>query len=93
MNYRLMKYFQLQNIKINIPEIIEFEELSKDELYKVLQYFNNDFININTSDEPLSLLNFNLVPDKNATVTYVSNEPSNMTGILELTWNTLVDKL
>ncbi|MBZ9633740.1 serine hydrolase domain-containing protein [Clostridium sp. FP1] len=33
------------------------------------------------------------LPDKNAVVTYVSNEPSNMTGVLELTWNTVVDKL
>jgi hypothetical protein len=29
----------------------------------------------------------------NAVVTYVSNEPSNMKGVLELTWNTIVDKL
>lgn len=34
-----------------------------------------------------------ILPDKNAVVTYVSNEPSNMTGVLELTWNTMVDKL
>ncbi len=34
-----------------------------------------------------------ILPDKNAVVTYVSNEPKNMTGILELTWNTLIDKL
>lgn len=34
-----------------------------------------------------------MLPDKNAVVTYVSNEPSNMTGILELTWNTLIDRL
>jgi CubicO group peptidase (beta-lactamase class C family) len=34
-----------------------------------------------------------ILPDKNAVVTYVSNEPSNMTGILELTWNTIIDKL
>jgi CubicO group peptidase (beta-lactamase class C family) len=34
-----------------------------------------------------------MLPDKNAVVTYVSNEPTNMTGILELTWNTLVNKL
>lgn len=34
-----------------------------------------------------------MLPDKNAVVTYVSNEPSNMTGVLELTWNTIVDKL
>lgn len=34
-----------------------------------------------------------ILPDKNAVVTYVSNEPTNMTGILELTWNTLIDKL
>lgn len=34
-----------------------------------------------------------ILPDKNAVVTYVSNEPTNMTGVLELTWNTLIDKL
>lgn len=34
-----------------------------------------------------------MLPDKNAVVTYVSNEPSNMTGVLELTWNTIVDYL
>lgn len=34
-----------------------------------------------------------MLPDKNAVVTYVSDEPSNMTGVLELTWKTLVDKL
>lgn len=34
-----------------------------------------------------------ILPDKNAVVTYVSNEPVNMTGILELTWNALIDKL
>jgi CubicO group peptidase (beta-lactamase class C family) len=34
-----------------------------------------------------------MLPDKNAVVTFVSNEPENMTGILELTWNTLIDKL
>jgi len=34
-----------------------------------------------------------ILPDKNSVVTYVSNEPTNMTGILELTWNTLIDKL
>ena len=34
-----------------------------------------------------------MLPDKNAVVTYVSNEPSNMTGVLELTWNTLIDRL
>ena len=34
-----------------------------------------------------------MLPDKNAVVTYISNEPQNMTGILELTWNTLIDKL
>lgn len=34
-----------------------------------------------------------ILPDKNAVVTYVSNEPSNMTGVLELTWNTMIDKL
>ena len=34
-----------------------------------------------------------MLPDKNAVVTYVSNEQSDMTGILELTWNTLIDRL
>ena len=34
-----------------------------------------------------------ILPDKNAVITYVSNEPSNMTDVLELTWNTIVDKL
>lgn len=34
-----------------------------------------------------------MLPDKNAVITYISNEPQNMTGILELTWNTLIDKL
>ena len=34
-----------------------------------------------------------MLPDKNAVVTYISNEPQNMTGVLELTWHTLIDKL
>jgi CubicO group peptidase (beta-lactamase class C family) len=34
-----------------------------------------------------------MLPDKNAVITYVSNEPQNMTGVLELTWNTLINKL
>jgi CubicO group peptidase (beta-lactamase class C family) len=34
-----------------------------------------------------------IIPDKKAVITYVSNELENMTGVLELTWNTLVDKL
>lgn len=34
-----------------------------------------------------------MLPDKNAVVTYVSEEPKNMTGILELTWDTLISKL
>lgn len=34
-----------------------------------------------------------IIPDKNAVITYVSNEPKNMMGVLELTWDTLVDKL
>lgn len=34
-----------------------------------------------------------MLPDKNAVITYVSNEPRNMTGVLELTWNTLINKL
>ncbi|WP_291648353.1 serine hydrolase [Clostridium sp.] len=34
-----------------------------------------------------------ILPGKNAVVTYVSNEPKNITEILKLTWNTLIDKL
>jgi CubicO group peptidase (beta-lactamase class C family) len=34
-----------------------------------------------------------MLPDKNAVVTYISNEQQNMTGVLELTWDTLIDKL
>lgn len=34
-----------------------------------------------------------ILPDKNAVITYISNEVKNMTGILELTWDTLIDKL
>ncbi|WP_105616427.1 serine hydrolase domain-containing protein [Vallitalea okinawensis] len=34
-----------------------------------------------------------ILPDKNAVITYISNESENMTGVLELTWDTLVDKL
>lgn len=34
-----------------------------------------------------------MLPEKSAVVTYVSHEPWNMTGILELTWNTLIEKL
>ena len=34
-----------------------------------------------------------IIPDKNAVITYVSNEPRNMMGVLELTGDTLVDKL
>lgn len=34
-----------------------------------------------------------ILPDKNAVVTYISKEPKNMIGVLELTWNTLIDKL
>lgn len=34
-----------------------------------------------------------ILPNKNAVITYVSNEHQNMTGILELTWDVLVDKL
>jgi CubicO group peptidase (beta-lactamase class C family) len=34
-----------------------------------------------------------VLPNKNAVVTYVSNEKSNMTGVLELTWNTIINKL
>ncbi len=34
-----------------------------------------------------------IIPNKNAVITYVSNEPQNMTGILELTWQFIVDQL
>jgi CubicO group peptidase (beta-lactamase class C family) len=34
-----------------------------------------------------------MLPDKNAVITYISSEPQNMTGVLELTWDTLIDKL
>jgi CubicO group peptidase (beta-lactamase class C family) len=34
-----------------------------------------------------------IIPRKQAVVTYVSNEPQNMTGILELTWKFIVDQL
>lgn len=34
-----------------------------------------------------------ILPDKDAVVTYISNEPINMTGVLELTWDTLIEKL
>lgn len=34
-----------------------------------------------------------MLPDKNAVITYISNEPQNMVGVLELTWETLIDKL
>lgn len=34
-----------------------------------------------------------ILPDKNAVVTYISNEPDHVSNILQLTWNTLIDKL
>ena len=34
-----------------------------------------------------------VLPQKNAVVTYTSNEPKKMTSIIELTWNTLIDRL
>jgi CubicO group peptidase (beta-lactamase class C family) len=34
-----------------------------------------------------------VIPQKRAVVTYISNEPEKMTAIIELTWNTLMDKL
>lgn len=34
-----------------------------------------------------------VIPDRNAVITYVSNEPKNMTGILELTWSYIVGQL
>jgi CubicO group peptidase (beta-lactamase class C family) len=34
-----------------------------------------------------------IIPDKNAVITYISNEPKNMTGILELTWKFILEQL
>ena len=34
-----------------------------------------------------------VLPEKQAVITYISNEPEKMTSIIELTWNTLMDKL
>jgi CubicO group peptidase (beta-lactamase class C family) len=34
-----------------------------------------------------------IIPNKHAVITYVSNEPQNMTGILELTWKYIVEQL
>ena len=34
-----------------------------------------------------------MLPDQNAVVAYLSEEPEKMTAILELTWDTLIDKL
>ena len=34
-----------------------------------------------------------IIPKENAVITYVSNEPQNMTGILELTWKYIVEQL
>ena len=34
-----------------------------------------------------------IVPKKNAVITYVSNEPQNMTSILELTWKYILEQL
>jgi len=34
-----------------------------------------------------------IIPAKDAVITYVSNEPKNMTGILELTWKFIVEQL
>lgn len=34
-----------------------------------------------------------VLPDKNAVVTYISDEPDRMTAIIELTWTTLVKRL
>jgi CubicO group peptidase (beta-lactamase class C family) len=34
-----------------------------------------------------------IIPNQKAVVTYVSNEPQNMTGILELTWRYIVEQL
>jgi CubicO group peptidase (beta-lactamase class C family) len=34
-----------------------------------------------------------MLPDKNSVVAYLSEEPEKMTNILELTWDTLIDKL
>jgi CubicO group peptidase (beta-lactamase class C family) len=34
-----------------------------------------------------------VIPDRNAVIAYVSNEPKNMTGILELSWSYIVGQL
>ena len=34
-----------------------------------------------------------IIPEKKAVVTFISNEPKNMTGILELTWKYIVEQL
>ncbi len=34
-----------------------------------------------------------IIPDKKAVIVYISNEPKNMTGILELTWKYIVEQL
>jgi CubicO group peptidase (beta-lactamase class C family) len=34
-----------------------------------------------------------IIPDKNAVITYISNEPENMTAILELTWKYVIEQL
>jgi CubicO group peptidase (beta-lactamase class C family) len=34
-----------------------------------------------------------IIPEKKTVITYISNEPKNMTGILELTWKYLIEQL
>jgi CubicO group peptidase (beta-lactamase class C family) len=34
-----------------------------------------------------------IIPDKKAVITYISDEPKNMTGILELTWKYIIEQL
>lgn len=34
-----------------------------------------------------------IIPDKKAVITFISNEPKNMTGILELTWKYIIEQL
>lgn len=63
LNYRLIKHYQLQNEEIKIPRVIKIKEIRKKQLKNVVNSLNNDFINVNTSDEPLKILDFQLVLD------------------------------
>lgn len=63
LNYRLIKHYQLQNEEIKMPREIKITEISKKQLGNVVESLNGDFINLNTSDEPLKILDFELVLD------------------------------